>query len=139
MCDTFCVRRPDRMLFAKNSDRPASEVQVVESRERRAPGKVQTQYLTLPDPGAAAAIVSRPTWLRGAEHGINEHRVAIGNEKIWTVDDPRHEPPALLGMDLVSLVLDRARDADDALAVLTALLAEHGQGGSGEADRDAPY
>lgn len=139
MCDTFCVRRPDRMLFAKNSDRPSHEVQVVESRERRAPGKVQTQYLTLLDPGAAAAVVSRPTWLRGAEHGINEHRVAIGNEKIWTVDDPRQESPALLGMDLVSLVLDRARDADDALAVLTTLLAEHGQGGSGEADRDAPY
>ena len=84
-------------------------------------------------------MVSRPTWLRGAEHGLNEHRVAIGNEKIWTVDDPRGQPPALLGMDLVALVLERARDADEGLAVLTALLAEHGQGGSGEAKRDAPY
>ena len=43
-----------------------------------------------------------PTWLRGAEHGVNEHRVAVGNEKIWTVDDPRGQPPALLGMDLVA-------------------------------------
>jgi hypothetical protein len=77
--------------------------------------------------------------LRGAEHGVNEHRVAIGNEKIWTVDDPRAAPPALLGMDLVALVLDRAHDAGEALAVLTALLTEHGQGGSGEAERDAPY
>ena len=145
MCDTFCVRRPDRMLFAKNSDRPPNEAQVVESRERRAVATVssartlRTQYLTLPDPGAAAVVVSRPTWLRGAEHGVNEHRVAIGNEKIWTVDDPRGTPPALLGMDLVALALERAHDADEGLAVLTSLLDEHGQGGSGEADRDEPY
>jgi secernin len=139
MCDTFCVRRADRMLFAKNSDRPPNETQVVESRPRRGPGSVETQYLTLSDPGAAAAVVGRPTWLRGAEHGLNEHRVAVGNEKIWTVDDPRGQAPALLGMDLVSLVLERARDADEGLDVLTSLLAAHGQGGSGEADRDVPY
>jgi dipeptidase len=139
MCDTFCVRRADRMLFAKNSDRPPDEAQVVESRPRRGAGTVETQYLTLPDPGAAAVVASRPTWLRGAEHGVNEHRVAVGNEKIWTVDDPRDDPPALLGMDLVALVLDRAHDADEGLAVLTELLSEHGQGGSGEADRDVPY
>jgi secernin len=143
VCDTFCVRRPDRMLFAKNSDRPPNEAQVVESRPRRISGSgtgtVETQYLSLPDPGAAAAVVSRPTWLRGCEHGLNEHRVAVGNEKIWTVDDPRGDPPALLGMDLVLLVLERARDADEGLDVLTTLLEVHGQGGSGEADRDAPY
>jgi secernin len=139
MCDTFCVRRENGMLFAKNSDRPANEAQVVESRAQRGPATVRTQYLTLPDPGAAALVMSRPTWLRGCEHGLNEHRVAIGNEKIWTVDDPRGAPPALLGMDLVALVLERARDADDGLAVLTSLVAEHGQGGSGEADRDVPY
>lgn len=145
MCDTFCVRRPDRMLFAKSSDRPPNEAQVVEAHDRRPAAAdggartLRTQYLTLPDPGAAAVVVSRPTWLRGAEHGINEHRVAVGNEKIWTVDDPRGEPPALLGMDLVALVLERAHDADEGLSVLTALLDEHGQGGSGEADRDEPY
>ena len=145
MCDTFCVRRPDRMLFAKNSDRPENEAQVVEAHARRAAATdpdartLQAQYLALADPGAAAMVVSRPTWLRGAEHGVNEHRVAVGNEKIWTVDDPRGAPPALLGMDLVALVLERAHDADDGLSVLTTLLDEHGQGGSGEADRDEPY
>src|SRR5439155_12302103 len=115
------------MLFAKNSDRPPGEAKVVEPRGRRTPGSragtVRMKYLTLPDPGAAALVMSRPTWLRGCEHGLNEHRVAVGNEKIWTVDDPRGEPPALLGMDLVALVLERARDADQALDVLTCLLA----------------
>src|SRR5260221_835069 len=101
MCDTFCVRRPGAMLFAKNSDRPASEAQVVEARPGRAAGggggaaTLQTQYLTLPDPGAAAAVMSRPTGLRGAEHGVNEHRVAVGNEQILKVHDPPRAPPEL--------------------------------------------
>ncbi|MCU1458839.1 MAG: peptidase family protein, partial [Actinomycetia bacterium] len=65
--------------------------------------------------------------------------LAIGNEKIWTVDDPRAVPAALLGMDLVRLGLERARTADDAVTVITELLARHGQGGSGEREADEPY
>ena len=42
---------------------------------------------------------------------MNEHRVAIGNEMLWTARDPRREPPALIGMDLVRLGLERATDA----------------------------
>jgi hypothetical protein len=42
-------------------------------------------------------------------------------------------------MDLVRLGLERAHTADDALDVITTLLEEHGQGGSGERDRDEPY
>jgi hypothetical protein len=140
VCDTLCVVTPERTLFAKNSDRPPQEAQVVEWHPRRAGGgALETQYLTLPDAGAAALLGSRPTWLWGLEHGVNEHGVAIGNEKIWTVDDARSQPPALLGMDLVRLGLERARTADDALDTMTALLTEHGQGGSGEAHHDEPY
>jgi secernin len=75
----------------------------------------------------------------GCEHGVNEHRLAVGNEKVWTVDDPHGRPDALLGMDLVRLVLERARSADEALDVLAALLADPGQGGSGEEHADEPY
>ena len=63
------------------------------------------------------------------EHGVNEHRVAIGNEKVWTTLDPSKQPAALIGMDLVRLGLERARSADEALDVMTTLLEEHGQGG----------
>jgi secernin len=140
VCDTLCVIGRDRTLFAKNSDRPVREPQVVEWHARRAGGgELRTQYLTLPDTGAHALLGSRPTWLWGLEHGVNEHRVAIGNEKVWTVDDAREVPPALLGMDLVRLGLERATTADEALDVMTALLERHGQGGSGEADHDEPY
>ena len=75
----------------------------------------------------------------GFEHGVNEHRVAIGNERVFTVDDPHEVAPALTGMDLVRLALERARDADEALEVLTDLLERHGQGGSCEEHEDDPY
>ncbi len=140
MCDTLCVRTDDAMLFAKNSDRHPDEAQVIEWHGPRAPSAgLRTQYLTIADPGGHAFLGSRPTWLWGAEHGVNEFGVAIGNEKIWTIEQPREQPPALLGMDLVRLVLERARSADDALSVLTTLLEHHGQGGSGEPHRDEPY
>lgn len=140
MCDTLCLVGPERTLFAKNSDRPPHEVQLVEGHRRRPPGGTwRTQYLELPDAGAAAAMLSRPEWLRGCEHGVNEHGVAIGNEKVWTVDDARALPPALLGMDLVRLALEQATTADEAFELLTGLLERHGQGGTGEQDHDEPY
>jgi secernin len=140
VCDTLCIVTPTGTLFAKNSDRPPQEAQVAESYEPRVPGgTIATQYLTLPDPGSYALLGSRPEWLWGFEHGVNEHRVAIGNEKVWTVDDAKSLPPAFLGMDLVRLALERARSADDALEHLTALLEAHGQGGSGEHDHFEPY
>jgi secernin len=126
----MCVLRPDRTLFAKNSDRPVGESQVVEAhRARDGGGTVRTQYLELPDTGAWAVVGSRPSWLWGFEHGLNEHGVAIGNERVWTVDDPAAAPDALIGMDLVRLGLERSRRADEAIDVMTSLLEVHGQGG----------
>ncbi|HLT69272.1 MAG TPA: hypothetical protein VKZ72_03845 [Acidimicrobiales bacterium] len=141
MCDTACVRRPGGMLFAKSSDRPVDEVQVLRWFGRRPAGEqpVQATYVPVPDAGAAALLGSQPTWMWGFEHGVNEHGVAVGNEKVWTVDDPRAVPPALIGMDLVRLGLERGATADDALDAMTDLLAAHGQGGSGEAGGDEPY
>ncbi len=94
MCDTLCVRHDGGMLFAKNSDRHPDEVQIVEWHARAARRRRTATRSTsrLPDPDAHAFVGSRPTWLWGVEHGVNEHGVAIGNEKIWTVDRPRDAP-----------------------------------------------
>jgi secernin len=140
MCDTLCAIGPDRTLFGKNSDRPVAEAQVAEVYGRRAAGaRLPATHIELDDADGFALLGSRPTWMWGVEHGVNEHRVAIGNEKLYTVDDPHAAEPGLLGMDLVRLGLERGRTADDALAVMTELLERHGQGGSGEADHDEPY
>jgi dipeptidase len=140
MCDTLAVVGARGLLFGKNSDRPPDEPQVVERFSARpAGGTLRTQYLELADAGAAAFVGSRPTWLWGVEHGVNEHGVAIGNEKLYTTGRPGARPPALLGMDLVRLGLERGRSADHAVEVITGLIEEYGQGGSGERDSYSPY
>ncbi len=142
MCDTLCVVADGRLLFAKNSDRPVGEVQLVEQWPRRpaTTAPLRAQYIDLgADPGAVANASSRPAWLWGFEHGVNTHGVAIGNEKIWTTDDPSARADALLGMDLVRLGLERATTADGALHLITTLLEQYGQGGSGEEHQHEPY
>jgi secernin len=140
MCDTLCVVGDGRTLFGKNSDRPRAEAQVLDVHAPRpAGGMLRTTYLEIDDTGAHALVGSRPAWMWGFEHGVNEHRVAIGNERVYTTADPKAVPAALTGMDLVRLGLERGATADEALDVITALIESHGQGGSGEESADEPY
>lgn len=128
MCDTLCTIRPGHTLFAKNSDRPSGEPQVIEAfGPRPAGGTVRTQYLDIDDAGACAVVGSRPVWLWGFEHGVNAHRVAIGNEAVYTTGHSAE--PALIGMDLVRLGLERGTTAEHAVETMTELLERYGQGG----------
>jgi len=139
VCDTFARIGPSSTLFAKNSDRPIHESQVVHWHPRRPAGdELRCQYLTIDDAPTLSTVLSQPTWLWGAEHGVNESGVAIGNERVWSARDLQG-PPALIGMDLVRLGLERGGSADEALEVITSLVETHGQGGSGHPDRYDPY
>ncbi len=141
MCDTLCAPGPAGMVFAKNSDRPPGEAQVAWPFGRRhsAGCTLRTQYLTIGDAGAYATFLSCPTWLWGAEHGVNEHGVAIGNERVSTTHDAAAAPPALIGMDLVRLGLERARTAEEAVDVMAGLLEACGQGGIADAAHAEAY
>jgi secernin len=141
MCDTLCAPGPRGMVFAKNSDRPSGEVQIAWPFGRRASAgcTLRTQYVTIGDTGAHATFLSCPTWLWGAEHGVNEHGVAIGNERVNTTHDAASAAPRLIGMDLVRLGLERARTAAEAVDVLTRLLETIGQGGVADAAHQAAY
>src|SRR5580704_426989 len=122
MCDALCGLGPSGMVFAKNSDRPIGEVQLAVPFGRRASAgcTLRTQYLSIGDTGAHAALLSCPTWLWGAEHGVNEHGVAIG-------------------MDMVRLGLERARSAPEAVDVIIGLLDTYGQGGIADAAHREAY
>ena len=141
MCDTLAAPGAAGMVFAKNSDRAPGEVQIAWPFGRRASAgcTLRTQYLSIGDTGAHATFLSCPTWLWGAEHGVNEHGVAIGNERVSTTHDARGATPALIGMDLVRLGLERARSAAEAVDVMTGLLETYGQGGIADVAHNDAY
>ena len=97
-------------LFAKNSDRPPQEPQRVEWHpSRHDHGPVACTHVSVtPHPVATlACVLSRPKWCWGAEHGVNEAGVAVGNATVYTTLDPRGAASGLTGMDLVRLAMPR--------------------------------
>ncbi|UNQ73052.1 C69 family dipeptidase [Infirmifilum sp. NZ] len=135
MCDTLVAlgeyTKHGVTIFAKNSDRDPNEAQVVEflPRKRHAEKKVKCTYIEVEQVEETyAAVISRPWWMWGAEMGVNEYGVAIGNEAVFTKEP--YAESGLTGMDLVRLGLERAKTAREALDVVTRLLEEYGQGGN---------
>ena len=145
MCDTLCAlpaaSANGRTVFAKNSDRPPTEAQPLEWHPARDEASTRTTYLSIEGAGrpTVAFLGSRPHWMWGVEHGVNEAGVAIGNEAVWTTLDPAGAPEALVGMDLVRLGLERATSAAGAVEVITTLLERHGQGGPCHPDGGQAY
>lgn len=131
MCDTVVNVGTNGVLFAKNSDRDANESQLLEwhpAVEHQEPASLRCTWIEIPQVERTnAVLLSRPWWMWGAEMGANEHGLVIGNEAVFTTE-PQGEP-ALLGMDMLRLALERARDAAGAAAVIVELLERHGQGG----------
>jgi len=132
MCDTLVVVQPDCVLFAKNSDRPPEEAQIIEWQPaaEHPPGRfVSCTHLRIPQVRHTHAVMlSRPSWMWGAEMATNEHGVTIGNEAVFTRHSvPRH---GLTGMDLLRLAVERADSAHAAIEVILDLCAQFGQGGS---------
>lgn len=146
MCDTFVIRsrlaQSGRTTLAKNSDREPNEAQYLTraAAADHAPGStVRCTYIAVPQVAHTYAVLgSRPWWMWGFEHGVNERGLAIGNEAVWS-RVPAALEPGLLGMDLLRLTLERAANADEGLAVLTALLEQYGQSGSCSATRETGY
>lgn len=146
MCDSLCAlpaaSADGVAVFAKNSDRPPDEPQDLEWHPpRRDVGSLRTTYLEIeahPTP-TIGVLGSRPRWMWGFEHGVNDAGLAVGNEAVFTTLDPRPFEPALVGMDLVRLALERAPTAADGVDVITGLLDRYGQGGGGHHGGKRPY
>ncbi len=138
MCDTMVATgqatRDGAVLFAKNSDRERGEAQFLDlvPAARHAPGsRVRCSWIEIEQaPETRTVLLSRPFWCWGAEIGANDAGVAIGNEAVFSAQFPPRLTPALIGMDLVRLALERADSAAAAVEVIVALVERHGQGGN---------
>jgi dipeptidase len=137
MCDTM-VATPDvtldgTMLFAKNSDREPNEAHHllnIPAQDHAKNSRLKVTYIDIPQAEHThAVLLAKPYWMWGAEMGVNEHGVAIGNEAVFS-KVPAQKEPALLGMDLLRLGLERAASARQAVDVITSLLEQYGQGGN---------
>jgi len=145
MCDTFSIPAGEGgvTLFAKNSDRSPNEplLTIHVPGQRHAPGtQAACTYISIPQVEyTREMILCKPTWMWGAEMGVNEDRVAIGNEAVFTKSGTKRAANALIGMDLLRLALERAGTAARAVEVMIELLQAHGQGGNCGFDHDFRY
>jgi len=137
MCDTFVAlgkaTKSGEIIFAKNSDRQFNEAQYLEllpGENYSSPRKLTLTYIDIDQlDNTNAVLLSRPHWIWGAEMGVNEHGLVIGNEAIFS-RLPAATADGIIGMDLLRLALERACDVDEAVDVMTSLLAQYGQGGN---------
>ena len=127
MCDTVVVVPEEGPVwFAKNSDREPSEAQFLECHDAHANSDGIPEGLP-EGHGHARVLLSRPAWMWGAEIGVNEHGVAIGNEAVFTkASVPKS---GYSGMDFLRVALATSRSADDALEQLIELTESFVQGG----------
>jgi secernin len=136
VCDTFVAlptaTTDGSIIFAKNSDRPYSEIQNITHyphQKHPSDAKVRCTYIKIPQVKETyAVLLAQPYWMFGAEMGANEYGLVIGNEAVWTREP--YDPPGLLGMDILRLALERCRTAPSALQTIVELLDQYGQGGA---------
>ncbi|HOQ33592.1 MAG TPA: C69 family dipeptidase [Candidatus Hydrogenedens sp.] len=119
-------------MFAKNSDREVNEPQVLfwQPRRNHLEGELlKCTYITIPQVRETYAIlISKPTWMWGAEMGTNEFGVTIGNEAVFT--NQPYAKTGLTGMDLLRLALERSTSAKQACETIIQLIEIYGQGGN---------
>lgn len=138
MCDTF-VAAPSHtasgnLIFGKNSDREPNEAQSIvrfPATETAEP-LVRCTFIQIPQvQHTHEVILSKPFQMWGAEMGVNEHGVVIGNEAVFTKVKIPKANDGLTGMDMVRLALERSTTAKNALLTIAELLDTYGQDACG--------
>lgn len=146
MCDTMAAvgsaTLGGAVLFAKNSDRRFNEAQYLElvlAARHPAGARLRLTYKEIEQaPQTYTVLLSKPWWIWGAEIGANEHGLVIGNEAIISKIEPSLQE-GIIGMDYLRLALERARDVDEAIDVISSHLRAHGQSGNCGFDHASAY
>ena len=138
MCDTFYIPADNSTtgypILAKNSDREPNEAQHLLHIPRRfhAGSSVRATFVTLPHSELRhAVILSKPFHMWGAEMGINEHGLSIGNEAVFTRIPFAKKNNGLTGMDMIRLALESCTTAAEARDRICAWTVSPGQDACG--------
>ncbi len=138
MCDTSGALSDSTadgaVLLAKNADTEINEAQHLVRLPRRDWGEgamVRVSHRVIRQPRTTWDVVlNKSFWTYGAEIGFNEWGVACGNEAVFTNQVSEGDGVTLI--DHLRLMLERARDCEEAVDVIAGLLEEYGQGGNCE-------
>ena len=159
MCDTFVAlpktTQNQTMLFAKSADCEVNEANAVVRipRKKHVRGEaVRITHLVMPQAEETyELLLTKAFWTYGCEIGVNEYGLAMGEEAVFTTE-MAEEKDGIIGPDLMRIGLERSKNCQEAIQVMTRLLEQYGQGGSAElkgnshfdssyimADRDEAY
>lgn len=139
MCDTFAAlsaaTKSGSVLFAKSADCEVNEANALVRipRQTHAAGEVvRITHLVIPQVRETyEMLLTKAFWTYGCEIGVNEYGLAMGEEAVFTTQ-MNETTDGIIGPDLLRLGLERARTCREAIALMTALLEQYGQGGSAE-------
>ena len=146
MCDTLVAlphfTKNKNLIFAKNSDREPDEAQALQHFPRVSQREITQNsgqkhtlnctYINIPQVDETyEVLLSKPFQMWGAEMGINEFGVVIGNEAVFTNVKIQKQNTGLTGMDMLRLALERSKTAEEALNCITTLLSLFGQNACG--------
>ena len=92
MCDTLIATKQATAsgvaIFGKNSDRHPNEGQhlvYIPAATHPPKSRVRCTYIEIPQARQThAVLLSKPFWMWGAEMGVNEHGLVIGNEAVFS-------------------------------------------------------
>jgi secernin len=147
MCDTITLKGETCTLLAKNSDRHTRESQYIwyaadpfdecrhpelledHSSYSATSWKELQQVLERYD-HPYPALISTPSWMWGAEMGVNTQGVAIASEPVFSNSRASYQQSGLLGDDILRIALHNSATAALARDQIIDLIVHHGQGGS---------
>jgi len=139
MCDTLvalpATTQNGSMLFAKSADCEVNEANALVRipHKRHVKGEaVRITHLVIPQAEETYEILlTKAFWTYGCEIGVNEHGLSMGEEAVFTTQMEERKD-GIIGPDLMRIGLERARNCQEAIQIMTSLLERYGQGGSAE-------
>lgn len=140
MCDSFAALPPatrdKTTIFAKSADCQINEAHALVHLPRRShiPGEaLRATHRVIPQAAETyEAIISKSFWTWGAEIGVNEYGVSIGNEAVFTTLQKGETAEGLMVIDMLRIGLERGRSAREAVDAIVDVLVNFGQGGNCE-------